>query len=72
MWATQTLFISDKVNNYFIKSGVKGMLGSQHFMKINNFAPVLIIYLPVFSRLQSVLDSLSIVPKNRSLLNNNM
>ena len=38
MWGIQTLFISDKVDNYFIKSGVKGMLVSQHFMKINNFA----------------------------------
>ena len=57
MWAAQTLFISDKVDNYFIKRGVKGMLVSQHFMKINNFAPVLIIYLPVFSILQSVFDS---------------
>lgn len=67
---TQILFTSDKVENYFIKGGVKGMLVSQHFMKINNFAPVvLIIYLPlVLSRAQSVLDSLSLVPKNRSLL----
>lgn len=67
---TQTLFISDKVENYFIKGGVKGMFVSQHFMKINNFSPVvLIIYLPlVLSRVQSVLDSLSLVPKNRSLL----
>ena len=67
---TQTLFISDKVENYFIKGGVKGMLVSQHFMKINNFSPVVLtIYLPlVLSRAQSVLDSLSLVTKNRSLL----
>ena len=38
MWGIQTLFISDKVDNYFIKNGVKGMLVSQHFMTINNFA----------------------------------